>query len=371
MKSIRIIHAADFHLDSPYESLNAAKAAARKDEQRAIISSIASLAEQEHADLMLLSGDLLNNGNGNLETGEKMLRILRHVPCPVFIAPGSSDCFAPGSVYSKLSIPENVVIFRESAVRFVSVPAASARVFGTAFTDRMCKPLLRGFHAERKAGIYNILCMHGEVGNPSSAFCPVTEEELASSGMDYVALGHDHNASGLRKIGGTWYSWPGCPEGRSFEECGSKTVNVVDLCDGECALRTVSVSTREYHSVTLDITGKDPLLLIHTAMPDNTIRDIYRITLTGETEYAPDLRRLSQNLDEMFFSLQLCDCTRPPEGVWELAGDTTLRGLFIKKMRSMYDAAQHDSEKRRIERAVRWGLAALNNSGEVAVHENP
>ena len=370
MKDIKIIHSADFHLNAPYESLSAAKAAARKGEQNAMLKGLASLAESEKADLVLLSGDLLSNSGGDPEAGEKMLRIFRGIPCPVFIAPGSSDCFAPGSVYSRLTIPENVVIFRESAVRFVSVPAASARVYGTAFTDRMCKPLLRGFHADRKPGVYNLLCMHAEVDNPYSAFCPVSKDELAASGMDYAALGHGHTASGLRKSGATWYSWPGCPEGRSFQECGTKTVNIVELCDGECTLRTASVASREYHSVTLDITGKDPLLMIHTSMPDNTVRDSYRITLTGETSSAPDLARLRQNLDEMFFSLQILDRTRPPESIWDSAGDHTLRGVFLKKMRALYDAAVHDSEKRRIEQAVRWGLAAMDNTGEVAIHEN-
>ena len=57
--------------------------------------------------------------------------------------------------------------------------------------------------------------------------------------------------------------------------------------------------------LTLDITERDPLLLIHTSLPDDSVRDIYRITLTGESVKAPDLQKLHQNLDEMFFSLQL------------------------------------------------------------------
>ena len=39
---IRIIHAADLHLDSPFESLDAEKASVRRSEQRALLERIAA-----------------------------------------------------------------------------------------------------------------------------------------------------------------------------------------------------------------------------------------------------------------------------------------------------------------------------------------
>ena len=146
---------------------------------------------------------------------------------------------------------------------------------------------------------------------------------------------------------------------------------IVELGPDGCELRTADISTRQYRTLTLDISEKDPLLLIHTSLPDDTVRDVYRITLTGETAEAPDLRKLHQNLDEMFFSLQLKDHTRLQKDVWASAGEDTLRGLFLTKLRTLYDNAKTDSEKARIEHAARWGLAALDNGEEVAVHENP
>ena len=57
MRTIKIIHSADFHLDSPFEGLSAAKAAVRRSEQRDLLSALVELASAEEADLMLLSGD--------------------------------------------------------------------------------------------------------------------------------------------------------------------------------------------------------------------------------------------------------------------------------------------------------------------------
>ncbi len=370
MRSIKILHAADFHLDSPFEGLSAAKAAIRRGEQRDLLSSLVKLASDEQADLMLLSGDLLDSGTSFRETGEALVAALLEAPCPVFIAPGNHDYYSERSVYAQLTLPEQVRVFTGNSIRFYSVPGCDARVYGAAFTDRHCAPLLRGFHAERKDGIYNLLCMHGEVGNSNSVYNPVTAEDLAASGMDYVGLGHVHQASGLLKSGNTWYSWPGCPEGRGFDETGEKTVNLVTLEGSSAVLETRSIAKRRYCSLVLDVTEKDPLLLIHTSLPEDPSEDIYRITLTGSAEHSPDLLRLHQNLDGMFFSLQLADRTTPTADIWESAGTDSLRGLFLSKLRARYDAAQDDAQRLRIEQAVRWGLAALDNAEEVAVHDH-
>lgn len=362
MRTIRIIHAADLHLDSPYQGLSTAKAAMRREEQSLLLQRLVMLAGDEGADLMLLSGDLLDSASGSTATGEELLRWLGQAPCPVFIAPGSSDCYSERSPWAKLTLPENVTVFREKSIRMAAVPSACARIYGAAYTEPHSPPVLKGFHAERRADVYNILCMHME---------QVSEEELAASGMDYAALGCGHTASGLKRSGGCHYAWPGCPEGRGFDECGEKTVSIVELGTEGCKLRTVNIASRQYRSMSLDVTGKDPLLLIHTSLPDDTVRDIYRITLTGETERAPDLGRLHQNLDEMFFALQLRDRTGLTQSLWELAGEDTLRGIFLAKLKTLMDSAKTESEKQRVEQAARWGLAALGDGEEVAVHENP
>ncbi|MBR1456248.1 MAG: DNA repair exonuclease [Oscillospiraceae bacterium] len=371
MSTIRILHAADLHLDSPFEGLPAGKAAARRKEQRALLTALAELAGAEQVDLVLLSGDLLDSANTYFETGDELVRALQSIAAPVFIAPGNHDYYTAKSPYARLKLPDNVHIFRENRIHYVSLPGLGVRVYGAAFTEDRSGPLLHGFRAERREGVLNVLCMHGEVGVRGSAYNPISEEDLAQSGMDYVALGHIHKASGLQKAGGVWYSWPGCPEGRGFDETGEKTVSIVELSEVDCTLRTAVISTHRYEVMKVDVTGTDPLLAIHTRLPDDTVRDVYRIILTGETENTPDLRRLYANLSEMFFELQLRDETRLRHSVWEGAGTDTLRGLFLARLKARYDAAGDEGDRIRIEQAARWGLAAMDNAEEVVQHEDP
>lgn len=370
MRKKKILHTADLHLDSPFEGLPSGKAAIRRSEQRALLTRLADLANAEQVDAVLLCGDLLDSGNTYFETGEELVRSLSRIEAPVLIAPGNHDWYSSKSPYARLKLPENVHVFTESAVRAVELPEKGLRVYGAAFTANRSGPLLTGFRAGRTEGVTNLLCLHGEPGVRESVYDPVSEEELANSGVDYAAFGHIHKASGLKKAGNTWYAWPGCPEGRGFDETGEKTVYIVELDGESCALRPVCVASRRYELLRADVTGSDALLAIHAQLPDDTVRDVYRIILTGEAEETPDLKRLHSSLAELFFELQLRDETRLRRDIWENAGEDTLRGLFLGKLRARYDAAKSEAERVRVEQAARWGLAALDNAEEVARHED-
>ena len=371
MSTLRILHAADLHLDSPFEGLGASKASLRRGEQRDLLGRIADLALSEKVDLVLFAGDLLDSDNTFYETGEELIRSLRRISVPVFIAPGNHDYYSERSPYARLKLPENIHIFSRNEIECVELPELHARVYGAAFTDRRSERLLRSFHAERTEGMVNLLCLHGEYGVRSSVYNPISEEELAHSGLDYAALGHVHKASGLCRAGATWYAWPGCSEGRGFDETGEKVVYLVELTDGQCTIEPRVVATRRYETLEVDVTGTEPLLAIHTQLPDETVRDIYRIILTGETDVPPDLQRLQENLSEFFFELQLRDETRLRKSVWEKAGDDSLRGQFLLKLRERYDTAKTERERAHIEQAARWGLAAIDNREEVIRHDDP
>ena len=129
------------------------------------------------------------------------------------------------------------------------------------------------------------------------------------------------------------------------------------------------IASRRYEILPVEVTGCDPLLAVHTVLPENTARDVYRIVLTGEVDTPPDLSRLRRNLDDCFFSLQLRDETRLRQDVWERAEEDSLRGIFLRRLREKYDSAQAE-ERELIEQAARWGLAALDNMEEVVRHED-
>ena len=357
-------------MDSPFEGLPSGKAAARRGEQRMLLARIANVAENEQVDAVLLSGDLLDSEVSYYETGEELVRSLGKINAPVFIAPGNHDYYSAKSPYARLSFPDNTFIFKSNKIDCFEFPEKGFRVFGAAFTDKVCPPLLDGFEGYREEGMLNLMCIHGDPGVSSSRYNPVPEDRIAASGMHYIGFGHVHKSSGLKKAGDTWYSMPGCPEGRGFDETGRRTINIVDLEEDSCGLKEISVALRNYEQISVDVTNADPFLAVQLSLPDDTITDIYRIILTGERTANLDVDQLCEKLSVYFYEVRIQDETRIAEDIWQRAGEDTLRGQFLSRLRSKYDAAGTDEERMKIEQAVRWGLAALDNREEVVHHEN-
>lgn len=369
MSRIRILHAADLHLDSPFEGLPAAKAAQRRQEQRELLKKMANTAEAEQVQLVLLSGDLLDSDSAYTETAEELVRALGGMSVPVIISPGNHDFYSRRSPYARLTFPKNVYIFTENRIQCVELAQLGVRVWGAAFTDKYSPALLSGFSAEKKNGVLDLMCIHGEVGK-GTQYNPITTQDIAASGMDYIALGHIHQASGLNKAGNTYYAWPGCPEGRGFDECGEKFVYIVDVSDTGCNIKPMSLAERRYEILPVELGDKAPLTAVQEALSVDTQRDIYRIILRGETDEAPDINALRQALEERFYSLQLRDETVLRHDIWERSGEDSLRGQFLQRLRSAYDKAKDETEREIIVQAARWGLAALDKREEVVTHDD-
>ena len=363
---LKVLHGADFHLDSPFSGLKPDAAARRRGEQRELLARLTDLAREREADLVLLSGDLLDGDLVFRETVQVLARALGEIPCPVFLAPGNHDWYGPGSPYAALDWPENVHIFRTGAVESVELPELNTVVHGAAFTaPEQTDSLLEGFIAPAD-GKCHLMVLHGDVGVSEARYDPLTEEEIARSGLtylDYLALGHIHSCSGLRRAGATVWAYPGCPEGRGFDELGDKGILEGTVDDrGAVALTFVPLARRRYESLRLDVTDRQPLEALEEALPPQTASDLYRITFTGETgEAGVDLPGLTEALADRFYHLELRDETRIREDVWARAQEDTLRGAFLRRLRLRWDGAQTEEDRQAITAAARFGLAALDN----------
>ena len=357
---VRIIHAADFHLDSAFSGLPPEKARQRRRESREILDRLTALARERQADLVLLAGDLFDGERVYPETVERLREALAALACPVFIAPGNHDPFTPRSPYARQTWPENVHIFRGGALEAVELPELGCVVHGAAFTaPERTDQVLAGFTAPAD-GLVHILCLHGEVNAPASQYGPITREQIAASGLTYLALGHVHQCSGLQRQGDSFWAYPGCPEGRGFDELGDKGVLAGTVERGRVSLDFVPLCRRRYHILTADVTGRNPRQALEEAMPATASDDVCRIIFTGETgEAGIDLAGLTGDYRDRFYALELRDQTRVSRDIWDRAGEDSLRGLFLRELRARYDAAEDEAEREKIAAAVRFGLAAL------------
>ena len=361
---LTIIHGADFHLDSPFAGLTPQRAAQRRGEQRELLSALAELSRQRQADLVLLSGDLLDSHQTYRETAQALSQALGQIPCPVFLAPGNHDYYHINSLYAALDWPENVHIFTSGDLEAVELPQLGCVVHGRAFqAPREVASPLSGFTAPQD-GTIHLMVLHGDVDG-RGRYGSIDRADIAASGLDYLALGHIHACSGLQKEGNTWWAYPGCPEGRGFDETGDKGVLYIEAEPGNCTAEFVPLCRRRYQILEADVTGgADPLETARAVLAPAFQEDVCRLVFTGERGAEPlDMERLAEQLLGRCWALSLRDRTRAGRDLWARMEEDSLTGLFL---RSMAARCRKEPDNDMLQQAVRFGLAALENGEDIA-----
>lgn len=345
---IKFLHGADLHLDFPFRALPPEQAALRRREQLGLLRDLVDLANDTACDLVLLSGDLLDSEAARPDTADALRRSLAACRAPVFIAPGNHDYFAPGSPYAAAGWPENVHIFTRETPEAVTLEALGVRVWGAAFTSPVA-PAPAPFQVPND-GLWDVMVLHGDLSSGPYRSLPL--DWIAATGLDYLALGHIHKASGLLHAGKTAYAFPGCPMGRGFDETGPKGVYIGTLSQEGCHLDFHPLPGRRYEILTVEA-GDDPLSAILTALPEDSAEHIYRIRLTGPSDPV-DPAALEAALRERTFAVTLRDETTPRRDLWAACGDDSLKGLFLSALKD-----RRDEDPNLCDLAARLGTAAL------------
>ena len=197
------------------------------------------------------------------------------------------------------------------------------------------------------------------MGREGSRYRSLTPEWLEKSGVDYAALGHVHEHRGVQHAGKTAYAYPGCPEGRGFDELGKKGFLFGTVDKGAVDLHFVPFSRRRYEILTVDVTDAAAADVAEEALRGRE-EDIVRLILTGEVDQQMDTAALAEQLSLLCWQLEVRDQTRLRRDLWHGCGEDSLRGLFLANLREEYEKA--DAQGRAaIEQAVRFGLAAMED----------
>ncbi len=336
---IKILHSADWHLDSPLQGHSDAQKEYLRQALLSVPGKVASVCRNEKCDLVLLSGDLFD-GAYTRESYYAVKNALEEMAVPVVITPGNHDFLSAMSPWLRETWPENVHIFTRNAIESFAIPALNCRIYGAGYTAMDCENLLEDFHTEGTEK-YHIGVLHADPVTAGAPYCPITKRQIESSGLTYLALGHIHKAGSLR-AGDTLCLWPGCPMGRGYDEEGEKGVTLLTL-DDTLAHRFLPLSTPRFYDLELEA-GDDAAAALDRVLPPAGSSDFYRITLTGPSE-KPDLAALTREFSR-FPNLVLRDNTQPPLDIWGSAGEDSLEGTYFKLLQQQLEGADEDQHRK-------------------------
>ena len=332
---MKILHSADWHLDSPLVGRSEEHSQFLRRELLMIPERVAAMCRSEGCDMLLLAGDLFD-GSYTKESFHAVHRALDELGIPVFIAPGNHDFCTPNSPYLLENWPENVHIFKNPVMEFVDPPQFDCKLYGAGFAAMDCPGLLKDFLAEGHQK-WHIGLLHGDPMQASSPYCPVTSQQVRESGLSYLALGHIHKGGSFRS-GDTLCAWPGCPMGRGYDEPGIKGALLVTLEEGVTA-QFLPMNTPRFYDEAL-VAGEDPAEALAGLLPPVQTQDAYRVTFTGYA--APlDLAAMAAQYSHIPY-LELRDRTLPEVDLWSSIEEDSLEGMFFK---ALHDGLDTESEK--------------------------
>ena len=354
---IRILHCADLHLDAPFSLKTPRQAERHRTELRSDLSSVTLLIRTQKIQVCLMSGDLFDRNEVTVETRRLMEKEFADCPdCRFILAAGNHDPLTDASPYRYFQFSPNVTVLPAERT-VIHLDELNTDVYGYSFDGKNNgENPLTSWTIEDPERI-NLLCVHADVDAPDSPYGPCSKADIGKSGFDYVALGHVHKGSGLQNENGVFWAYPGCLEGRGFDETGYKGVLIGEVEKGKADLAFERISKRRYEILRCDVTGCDreeavarARAMVREAGEDTVIR----LILTGEVREGMIILPESLVYDGWRGDeVEIRDETVLAPDFTELEENTTLKGVFYRLMKEKIAAGEADED------ALKYGLMAL------------
>lgn len=313
---VRILHAADIHLDSPLRGLDGLAAEQTVQELRRATSSalhsLVDLALQEQPAAVVIAGDLYDGDAKDYQTGRTFIRQMQRLDdadIPVVIIAGNHD--AASVITHTLTPPKNVRILSTERPETVPYDNLGLAFHGQGFPDRAVMDNLVANYPKRIPQLINVGLLHTSLAGYEGhdPYAPCTEDDIAATGYEYMAMGHIHKRVDPVIKGRTTAAFSGNLQGRHIRETGPKGAYMVTLTlDGQAQLEFVPLDVARWELVEVDVTKcsdlpevleeiEQRLRVVKTDAGKRIVA--VRLVLEGESEVAfllPDREELHEEV---------------------------------------------------------------------------
>ncbi|MFT7619317.1 MAG: exonuclease SbcD [Planctomycetota bacterium] len=351
---LRFLHLADLHLGCKNFYL-AEKARERTEDFRIAFRDAVEYAldRKNKIDGVILAGNLFeyHRPDEDLWSFTKGL-ISRLLAKDIIVAvvPGNHDSYAyKNSVYRTERMP-GVELFLNTepeAPRVHEIRGKRVFLYGMTFVPGQTPSPVPPMTKVDEKGIH-IALLHGkptksDTDEQNHVFVP-DRDALGAEGFDYVALG------GVRtfheeKINDTVLVYPGSLEGRGFDpsEIGDKGPVVIEFDDQGVHVERLIRNRKVIESLKLDLRQEritDAAALKEAIASLSGENRITRVTLTGTAEFVASLEEIQEELDDIFFHLEIVDESRLIDSALlrKIESENTIRGYFVRKLAARIEA---------------------------------
>lgn len=236
---MKILHAADLHIDSPLGGLTAYEGAPAEEIRgatRRATENLIRAALDHEVSLVVLAGDIFDGDWPDYSTGlfwNDQLGQLHDAGIPVVSVAGNHD--AQSQISRNLRLPPNVTQLSTSKPHTVTFDDLEVEVIGQGYATRDVSVDLAEAYPAGDPNLFSIGLLHTSLnGRPGHAnYAPCSVEALRAKGYQYWALGHVHTREIVHED--PWIVFPGNTQGRHARETGPKGAVLLSVEGGAVA----------------------------------------------------------------------------------------------------------------------------------------
>lgn len=357
---MKIIHCADLHLDSKMTAnLSKEQAKERKIEILRTFTRMVEYAKKNNVNAILIAGDLFDTRNVSAMARNTVHDVIAQNPDIDFLyLRGNHD---NDNFLAKLEVvPENLYLFDDS---WKTYAYGNIRITGIELNSENCITAYNSLVLDHDA--FNIVMMHGQLSgyrNKDKAEI-ISLDDLKNKNIDYLALGHIHSFHMDKMDHRGIYCYPGCLEGRGFDECEKKGFVVLDIDDTtlKANVNFVQIGYRTLYTLPVDVTGvnttQEAAMRIEEAIKESQYESssLVKISLCGnvDVECELDSSFLEEQFSDYFYFVKVKDETKLLVNYKDYEGDISLKGEFVRLV------SESDLSEEEKSLVIRAGILAL------------
>lgn len=278
MKSLKFIHTADLHLDSPMVGLKHLQKGifdVLQESTFTALKKITDTALEHEVDFVIIAGDLYDGEDRSIRAQavfrNEMAR-LAEKGIKAFVIHGNHDHL--GANHIRLEFPDNVFFFKDQLEKAVysKEDGTTVHLYGFSYPVRhVTERWIEKYQIIGEADFHiGLLHGHFEGNSDHGKYAPFRLSELLDKGYDYWALGHIHKRTLLSQQPPVVY--PGNPQGRNRKEQGNKGAYLVSLTENGAELSFFETAAVIWEEILID--GKNA----------SSFNDAYQLCLSAIDE---------------------------------------------------------------------------------------
>lgn len=370
---VRLIHTADLHLDSAFSS-RFSKEEAEERRRNLLIAwnKLLQYGIERKVQAILISGDLFDSPVVSRSTMEIFLSSIRKNPeISFFYLRGNHD--TKNTFRFRDDLPKNLFLFSKEGKKYrlkEKLVLLGQEFYGTEslleLPEELVEEELLSPSSAKDAvqSIWNlkeedcnILMLHGalreggpEVQNEQG----ISLKQLSRYPIHYLALGHIHKRE-EGKCGSLYYIYPGCLQGRGFDEEGEKGFYYLEIEEEtkEIKAEFVPLKEGEFRIIPLFLSEEDGTLDAEEKIRESLkkegaeAKDSVRIILKGEkrAEEERNLRYLEKQLEEEYAYIEIKEETKLKLRKEEFIHEKGLKGEFLRMVCESESLSEEEKEK--------------------------